>query len=254
MISHTISPKLLRTISETSYALLVLLTVVATGLSCAALLSQAVRTAPNRNWTKNFNALVIGASYIVVLAASLLLCVKRRVAVRLKLQRISKTPKTLEKSDLPKSVHWYIAHEYYRACLISYESLPKDIVHEGWGRPGTPYAGQRFRRVLLDTIPQIDSLARIVIPLQPPMKPHARVLHHFRFIAPLLPLDEDKISSLHYYDAAIQIARISDRELTEEEFLTGMQAAEEIMRCLEICRPDRSDSSSTQLNDCPHET
>jgi hypothetical protein len=120
-----LSPKLLKTISETSYALLVALTVVATGLSCTALLSQAVRTSANRNWTKNFNALVIGASYIVVvnesarkcrrtlllttramrvkqLAASLLLCVKRRVAVRLKLQRISKAPKALGQGDLPK--------------------------------------------------------------------------------------------------------------------------------------------------------
>lgn len=63
-----LSSKLLRTISETSYALLVLLTVVATGLSCAALLSQAVRTSSNKNWTNNFNALVIGASYIVVVS------------------------------------------------------------------------------------------------------------------------------------------------------------------------------------------
>lgn len=69
-----------------------------------------------------------------------------------------------------------------------------------------------------------------MIPLQPPMKPHARMLHHLRFIAPLLPRDEDKISPLHFYDAAIQIARISDKELTEEEFLTGLHAAEEILR------------------------
>ncbi|KAF9443711.1 hypothetical protein P691DRAFT_808452 [Macrolepiota fuliginosa MF-IS2] len=244
-----LSPKLLRTISETSYALLVLLLGVATGLSCTALLSQAVRTSPTQNWRKNFNALVIGASYIVVLAASLLICVKRRVAVRLKLQRISKTHKTLGQGDLPKSVHRYITQEYYRACLVSYESLPKEIVHEGWGRPGSPYAGQRFRRVLLDTISEIDALARTVIPLQPQMKPHARMLHHFRFIAPLLPQDEDKISPLLYYDTAIQIARISERELTEEEYLVGMRAAEDIIRSLELCRPDRSDASSTQLND-----
>lgn len=62
------------------------------------------------------------------------------------------------------------------------------------------------------------------------------MLHHFRFIAPLLPQDEDKISPLHYYDAAIQIARISEREPTEEEFCTGMQAAEEIVRWyVELC-------------------
>lgn len=67
-----LSPKILRTISETSYALLVLLLVVATGLSCAALLSQAVRTSPNRNWKNNFNALVIGASYIAVVSQRVL--------------------------------------------------------------------------------------------------------------------------------------------------------------------------------------
>lgn len=66
------------------------------------------------------------------------------------------------------------------------------------------------------------------------MKPHARMLHHFRFIAPLLPVDEDKISPLHYYDAVIQIARISERELTEEEFTTGMQAAHEMMKRYEF--------------------
>lgn len=55
------------------------------------------------------------------------------------------------------------------------------------------------------------------------------MLHHLRFIAPLLPRDEDKLSPLHFYDAAIQLARISDKELTEEEFLTGLRAAEEIL-------------------------
>jgi len=60
------------------------------------------------------------------------------------------------------------------------------------------------------------------------------MLHHFRFIAPLLPVDEDKISPLHYYDAVIQIARISERELTEEEFTTGMQAAHEMMKRYEF--------------------
>jgi hypothetical protein len=59
---------LLRTASESTYALLVLITIVATGLSCAALLSQAVRTAPNKSWAKNVNALVIGASYAVVVS------------------------------------------------------------------------------------------------------------------------------------------------------------------------------------------
>jgi hypothetical protein len=54
------------------------------------------------------------------------------------------------------------------------------------------------------------------------------MLHHFRFLNPLLPKDEDGITHLHYYDSAIQLARNSARELTEEEFEIGMNAANQI--------------------------
>jgi len=164
---------ILRTASEISYILLLLTTIAAVGLSCFALLSQAVRTSRSQSWAKNINALVIGASYAIVvtptfaysrcipmkclcpqLVVSLLYCAKRRIAVRLKLQRISKAERTIGRADLPdvcialppvvfrrcsfalQSVHQYIAQEYVRACLVSYESLPKDVHHEGWGRPG----------------------------------------------------------------------------------------------------------------------
>jgi hypothetical protein len=119
-----LSPLLLRSISETTHALFILLIVVAAGLSCAALISQAVRTSPRRDWIGNLNAVVVGASYIILvsfafhlsivppcfydllnsygqLVVSLLFCLKRRVAVRLKLQRISKTFRTVGRSDLP---------------------------------------------------------------------------------------------------------------------------------------------------------
>ncbi|KAG5654737.1 hypothetical protein H0H81_003745 [Sphagnurus paluster] len=216
------------TISKVSYGLLVLTTIVATGLSCAALLSQAVRTSPGQSWKKNINALIIGASYSIVLIVSLLYCGKRRIAVRLKLQRISKANGALIKNDLPdvrvlfllhstqtyifQSVHKYVAQEYVRACLVSYESLPKDAFHEGWGRP--------------------DDLARIIIPAyaETSPKPHARMLHRFPFILPLLPRDQDGVTPLHYYDAAIQLARNSGGELSEEEFEAGLSAAEDILR------------------------
>jgi predicted membrane protein len=57
---------LLRTASEISYLLLLLTALAAVGLSCFALLSQAVRTAPNQSWVNNINAFVIGASYAIV--------------------------------------------------------------------------------------------------------------------------------------------------------------------------------------------
>jgi len=66
------SSKLLRTLSEAIYVLLVLLITVAVVLSCSAVLSQAVRTSPSQDWTKNSKALVIGASYLLVVRLVLL--------------------------------------------------------------------------------------------------------------------------------------------------------------------------------------
>ena len=54
------------------------------------------------------------------------------------------------------------------------------------------------------------------------------MLHHFRFIMPLLNKDEEGLSPLHYYDSAIQLARYASREPTEQEYLVGMMAAREI--------------------------
>jgi len=164
-----------------------------------------------------------------------------------------------------QSVHKHITQEYVRTCLIAYESLPTDAHHEGWGKPGeyiyeaspsylihgrfstagTQYSGVRFRRTLLDTITKIgpyisffgttcwryietDGLAHSVIPSHPPSKPHARMLHRFRFILPLLSVDEDGLTSLHYYDSAVQIARNGNTELSEQEFAVGMRAVRDI--------------------------
>lgn len=75
-----------------------------------------------------------------------------------------------------------------------------------------------------------DARARLVIPSHPSLKPHARMLHHFRFLLPLLPKDEDGLSELHYYDSAIQLVRTVDREPTEEEYQRGMDAAASILQ------------------------
>ena len=65
-----LSRRVWRTVSDASYALLVLTIITAAALSCTALLSQAVRTAPDRSWARNFNAFVIGAAYAVVVCRS----------------------------------------------------------------------------------------------------------------------------------------------------------------------------------------
>ncbi|KAJ4001282.1 hypothetical protein F5050DRAFT_1796707 [Lentinula boryana] len=249
-----LSSRIVKPLLQISYILLVLGTFCATLLSCVAILSQAVRTAPNRSWDKNFNALIIGASYIILLIASIFFCLKRTIAVRIKLSRFSRTHKTITRGDVPDSVHKYITEEYARTCLIAHQSQPTDAFHEGWGKPGGQYEGVRFRRALLDTIPKIDSLAHLVIPTHPPLKPHARMIHHFRFILPLLPSNEDELTPLHYYDSIVQLARISHREPTEEEFELGMDSADVIIQALNECRLEMLEGSSTQLNQISEES
>eukprot|EP00918_Siedleckia_nematoides_P052568 GHVU01114826.1.p1 GENE.GHVU01114826.1~~GHVU01114826.1.p1 ORF type:complete len:245 (-),score=3.08 GHVU01114826.1:35-769(-) len=244
----------MRLLFQIIYILLVLGTICATLLSCVALLSQAVRTAPNRAWTKNFNALVIGASYIILFFASIFFCAKRTIAVRLRLSRISRTHKIITRGDVPDSVHKFLTQEYARTCLIAHQSQPTDAFHEGWGRPGTQYEGVRFRRTLLDTIPKIDSLAHLVIPTHPSLKPHARMIHHFRFILPLLPSNDNELTPLHYYDSVIQLAKISNREPTQEEFELGIESAETIIQVLNECRLEMLEDSSTQLNQVSEES
>ena len=56
------------------------------------------------------------------------------------------------------------------------------------------------------------------------------MIHHFRFILPLLPKDEQGLTLLHYYDSAVQLARTLAREPTEGEFALGLRAADDIRR------------------------
>ena len=56
------------------------------------------------------------------------------------------------------------------------------------------------------------------------------MLHHFRFILPLLPRDKDGLTPLHYFDSAIQITRNASHLLTEQEFELGIEAAKNIMQ------------------------
>ncbi|KAI0639330.1 hypothetical protein C8Q77DRAFT_53763 [Trametes polyzona] len=238
------------TVSQICYAAIVLITTFFVAISCALLLSQAVRTAPNRSFVKNVNAVIIGAAYVFMLVISLAFCLKRRIAVHRRLQRISKSFRTLAKNDVPDSVFLYMQQEYTRACLIAYEARPKEGSQEGWGRPGTKYAGIRFRTCLLDTVRTIDRLAHLVIPRHPPLRPHARMMHHFRFILPLLSKDEDGLTPLHYYDSAIQLARHATREPTEQEFIIGIRAARDIEAILNECYLEMREGSSTDLSTC----
>jgi len=189
---------------------------------------------------------------VLVLFATMGYCVRRRVAIRRKLQKISKVYKPLGKGDVPDGVYQYITQEYARACLITYASSPKDGHQEGWGLPGTQYEGIQFRRSLLDTVPIIDKLAHQVIPRLPALRPHVRMLPPFRFILPLLAKDDDGLTPLHYYDSGIQMARNSGEEPTEVEYVRCMAAAHEIKRTLDDCSSEMAIDQHSTTEDNRH--
>ena len=109
------------------------------------------------------------------------------------------------------------------------------------------------------SIPNTDAAARAVIPSMPPLSPHLPLSRHLRHILPLLsmsntlathnthtsnfnlnvdgekdeePIDVDDATEafspedyLHQYTAAVEQAKYSEVELTEEEFDRALKAA-----------------------------
>ncbi|KAH8114280.1 hypothetical protein DFH11DRAFT_1039637 [Phellopilus nigrolimitatus] len=206
------------TLARFSYFILVLILGLLLLVSCVFLLSQAVRTAPDRSWFGNVNALIVGAAYIVVLVVSLAFCLKRRLSVRLGLARIPKGRIAIGKGDLPKAVHILIEEELLRSCAIAYTAQPRIARRDGWGTPGTKHENVRFRTAILDTIPSIDKAARKVIPSMPSLSPHVPLSRHLRHIMPLV--SADALGEMHFraYTDAVEKARYAEQELTEEEF------------------------------------
>jgi len=66
VLARMFSSRVRSTVAEVAYVLVVIITAGFFTISCVVLLSQAVRTAPNRSWAQNFNALIIGTSYVIV--------------------------------------------------------------------------------------------------------------------------------------------------------------------------------------------
>ncbi|EJD06130.1 uncharacterized protein FOMMEDRAFT_166397 [Fomitiporia mediterranea MF3/22] len=230
------------TFARLTYFIIVIIIALLLLISCIFLLSQAVRTAPNRNWAHNFNALIIGAAYVLVLVASLLLCLKRRLSVRLQLTRIPKRRIAVGKGDVPKLVHVFIEEELLRSSAIFHASLPKVSHREGWGSPGTLYEVRvtacsyvnsstgtrwediRFRTTVLDLVPRVDTAARTVIPSMPPLSPHVSLVHHLRHINPLLSAETRGQIYFHTFTNAVEKARYAEAEMTQPEFESAFEA------------------------------
>lgn len=73
----------------------------------------------------------------------------------------------------------------------------------------------------------LDAQARALAPHLPVLRPHIRIAQHLHALSALFPVEIS--SCLLRYDAAVQMARFSDQELTEAEFENAMRAYQEIM-------------------------
>ena len=128
-----------------------LLFLVMVVFSLFLLWAQAIRTSPEDSLRNNVDVIVIGAAYVLVVVFSVLVCIKRRIAIFRRLQRIHKGSATRGVGEAPKvcrimrmctysmltslqQVVDFITQEYARSALIAYESIPKNVVQEGWGR------------------------------------------------------------------------------------------------------------------------
>lgn len=135
------SPSWLPTASALSYLTLTLITTAFVCLSCAFLIVQAIRSSSSRSIEGNWNVVIIGAAYTLVvrfsspieshgcevtwrydvgqLFATMGYCVRRRVAIRRKLQKISKVYKPLGKGDVPDVRYHYLLSVGVESLLTS---------------------------------------------------------------------------------------------------------------------------------------
>lgn len=110
---------------------------------------------------------------------------------------------------------------------------------------GGPYEGVPFRPTILDavrdlgeqppdcnfpylTLPLllIDSVARALLPSLPPLKPQTRLLTHLRSLLIFVPVGPAS-NALRTLDSIYTLTKYTEgsRELTEEEFAAGIEAA-----------------------------
>ena len=79
-----------------------LLFLVMVVFSLFLLWAQAIRTSPEDSLRNNVDVIVIGAAYVLVVVFSVLVCIKRRIAIFRRLQRIHKGSATRGVGEAPK--------------------------------------------------------------------------------------------------------------------------------------------------------
>jgi len=196
-----------------SFTLWFILTMVIVAGSCVSIVLQA-RLASRG--VANWNVLVVVGCYVLLGIIAAIIFIYRRHRGVQRLKTIPKPYVAIKKGDVPRAVADLVSAEYTRSAMVAALSRPKKIYQPGWGAPGTPYANIQFRIAILNTIPEIDNLARKFLPDLPPMRPHRHVVEHLRKLD--FVLLQDDFNRLKDYGDIVEQARYDEEEPTEEDW------------------------------------
>jgi len=212
-----------------SFFLFVILTAIAVVGSAAGLVSQAWLSGGQRRW----DIVIVVGSYITLALMSALIIINRFWSLRIALGQIPKAYIPVKEEDAPKQVYKLVEAEYTRATLIAYIARPRNKSAPGWGTPGTDLENVFLPRALLDTLPNVDTAARSLLPSLPPLRPQVTITQH---LAPLTEIlhGERFHEEVRFYDALIQRARYGYMDenilLTEAEYKEGVRLSTELAK------------------------
>ncbi|KAG9023063.1 hypothetical protein FS837_006016 [Tulasnella sp. UAMH 9824] len=210
-----------------TFTLCFILTTVLVAGSCVSIVLQA-RLASRG--VANWNVLIVVGSYLALGIISAIIFLSRRHTGLKRLKTIPKPYVAVKRGDVPKPVSDLIAEEYTRACIAAAVSRPTGRTHPGWGAPESEYANVHFRSAILQTILDLDSLARKFLPELPALRPHRPMIEHLRPLSFVL-LQEDPCR-LKDYDELVEQARYDEEEPTEDDWRRCEEIVEQMKTIL----------------------
>ncbi|KAI9483404.1 MAG: hypothetical protein EXX96DRAFT_141171 [Benjaminiella poitrasii] len=200
----------------------IFLTAACVAISAADVIIQALSDKTSTGSFDYRNLIVVGGSYLLLALASILFSCSRMLTVRGSLQDIPKLYIPIKKEDLPKKVFMRIQHEFDRAKQAKKLAAPRpeDIQSVGWAKPGTPlFEGLDFKQAVARTPAIVEKFARNINPdyfrpLHVPVRPYIELL-----------MDEGLIDKElgSFYLEGYEIARFSQKPLTQEQFMNIMK-------------------------------
>jgi len=212
-----------------TFTLCFLLTTLMVAASCTSIVFQARLASKD---VANWNVLVVVGSYVALGIIAAIIFISRRHTGLKRLKTIPKPYIAVKKGDVPQVVSDLIIEEYTRSCIAVAVSRPKKGTHPGWGAPDSNYPGMHFRTAILDTIGEIDKLARTFLPELPPLRPHRPMIGHLKRLDFVLLQDDH--SRLRDYDGLVQRARFDVDEPTQEDWERCEEIVEQMKTILQF--------------------